>query len=70
MRNYLNHRADCGPSLIYFLNSVFSVRGMRTFKFAESVWFFVVLVGGSIVGHIHIPPGVVIVDSVPGVAGS
>ena len=40
---------------------------MGTFKFLESVWYFVVFVGSSIIGHIQIPPGAVIVDTVPSV---
>ena len=40
---------------------------MGTSKFVETVWFFVVLVGGSIVGYINIPPGAVIVNTVPSV---
>ena len=40
---------------------------MGTSKLVETVWFFVVLVGSSIIGHIYIPPGVVIIDTVPSV---
>ena len=42
---------------------------MGAFEFAEAVWFFIVLVGGSIVSDIYIPPGVIIVDAVPSVLG-
>ena len=42
---------------------------MRIFESVETVWFFVALVGGSIVGYIKIPPGVVIIDAIPSVGG-
>ena len=42
---------------------------MSVFKFTETVWFFVILVGSGIIGHVQIPPGVVVVNAVPGVAG-
>lgn len=43
---------------------------MGTFEFAESIGSLPVLVSGNIVGYINIPPGVVIVDAVPSMAGS
>lgn len=55
--------------LIYFCYSVFTVWGMGTFEFAEAIGSLPVLVSGNIVGYIKVPPGVVIVDTVPGVAG-
>ena len=56
-------------TLIQLGYSVFFVWGIAVFEFADTVWFFVVLVGSSIIRYIHIPPGVVIIDAVPGVVG-
>ena len=42
---------------------------MEAFEFAEAIGSLAVLVSGDVVGHIHIPPGVVVVNAVPGVAG-
>lgn len=35
----------------------------------KAVGISIVLACGNIVGHIHVPPGVVIIDAVPGVLG-
>ena len=42
---------------------------MGAFKFAKAIEVFFTFACGSIIGHIQIPPGVVIVDTVPSMAG-
>ena len=40
---------------------------MRAFEFMKTINIFVVLTRGHIICYVHIPPGAVIVDTVPSV---